>query len=212
MPPLRPYVWNVRLSQVACSSRRKGGSRAAHPSTCRQCFRFISARNFLAPRFMERADTVRGAYRGGILNKYTNYLIAVVNVGAVAIAILVFLQSLMTAPTGTQDASGMAGSGAALIALCTAVMLLIGPGQRSSRERQVHRLFIGICAMSSAYLWIAAESEIHPSQWELPSVLAAFAVVGAFFAVVIIPFVLIIRAFLPVRNSSGERDDGDPLD
>ena len=121
------------------------------------------------------------------------YLVLVAgNGGPAIVAAVVFYNTLTTAPSQGQDPSGSAGFGAAMIALCAAMMLFVGPGNSSRSVRLGHRTLIGISTMASAYLWIAAESQADPAKWELPSELATILFVGAGLAMIITPVGMIL--------------------
>ena len=67
---------------------------------------------------------------------------------------------------------------AALIAMCVATCALLKAATKPKNPRLVEFIMaIGVCA--SAYLWVSAESGLHPANLELPfSLFALFIVIG----------------------------------
>ena len=80
-----------------------------------------------------------------------------------------------------QDVTPPIGVGffAALIAMCVAACALLKAATEPKNPRLIEFMMaIGICA--SAYLWVSAESGLHPTNPELPfSLFALFIVIGA---------------------------------
>ena len=92
-------------------------------------------------------------------------------VAAVAAAIA-FLIPFLNAPTD-QDPTGGAGPFAPIVALCVAAMILAEAVRGGGLQiRRMPSIFIGLGSMGSAYLWMAAESDAHPLDPELPLALA----------------------------------------
>ena len=83
------------------------------------------------------------------------------------IGIIAILATTFSASTADNPA-GLAGVYAPLVALCTASIAftqVIHPG--GQRQRNVARIAIGLGSIVSAYLWLASESELHPTSLEL---------------------------------------------
>ena len=77
------------------------------------------------------------------------------------LAIAAFAAACLPSTNGRP--SGEAGLQAATIAMSIAATLLVeSVFVRGGTTRRLPRLFMGIMAMGSAYLWIAAEVEEHP--------------------------------------------------
>ena len=88
-------------------------------------------------------------------------------VAAVA-ALIAFMIPLLTAPTD-EDPTGGAGLFAPVVALCVAAMILTEAIKAEGLQiRRIPSIFIGLGGMGSAYLWMAAESDAHPLNPELP--------------------------------------------
>ena len=95
---------------------------------------------------------------------------------AAAIALLI---PFLTAPTD-QDPTGGAGPFAPIVALCVAAMILAEAVRGGGLQiRRMPSIFIGLGSMGSAYLWMAAESEVHPLDPELPLALAVLFAMAA---------------------------------
>ena len=96
--------------------------------------------------------------------------------------------------SGTADApSGEAGLYAALIALCAAAMITAEAVNADKMQiRKPQAICIGTCALASAYLWIAAEAEIHPADPQLMAQLS-FIWIAVLLAFVIPLIVLVSR-------------------
>ena len=107
-------------------------------------------------------------------------------VAAVATAIA-FLIPFLNSPTD-QDPTGSAGPFAPIVALCVAAMILAESVRSGGLQfRRVPSIFIGLGSMGSAYLWMAAESNAHPLDPELPLTLAIlFAMAAVMLAVPLI--------------------------
>ena len=107
-------------------------------------------------------------------------------VAAVATAIA-FLIPFLNAPTD-QDPTGGAGPFAPIVALCVAAMILAEAAKGEGLQiRRLPSTFIGLGSMGSAYLWMAAEGDVHPLDPELPVALAIlFAMAAVMLAVPLI--------------------------
>ena len=106
------------------------------------------------------------------------------------------------------DPAGQAGLYAALVALCTAGILL-AEAARESKVRPLPKVCIGLGTLATAYLWIADEAGVHPMNLSLPgSILLLYLLAAAVFS---IPLLLIITGgesnWLSRGRSSGK--DGD---
>ena len=99
-------------------------------------------------------------------------------VAAVAAAIA-FLIPFLSAPTD-QNPTGGAGPFAPIVALCVAPMILAEAVKGGGLQiRRIPSIFIALGSMGSAYLWMAAESDAHPLDPELPATLAILFLVAA---------------------------------
>lgn len=91
---------------------------------------------------------------------------------AAVAAAIAFMIPFLNAPTD-QDPTGGAGSFAPIVALCVAAMFFAeSVGGGGLRIRRMSSIFIGLGSMGSAYLWMAAESDAHPLDPQLPLLLA----------------------------------------
>ena len=104
-------------------------------------------------------------------------------------AALAFMVPILTAPTD-QDPTGGAGLFAPVVALCVAAMILTEAIKAERLQiRWVPSIFIGLGSMGSAYLWMAAESDAHPLDPELPlALIILFAAAALMLAVSLIPW------------------------
>ena len=87
-----------------------------------------------------------------------------------SMVVFIVIMSITTAllEEATEEApSGVAGFSAALIALCTAAMVFTEPRRLGSLALRMRRLCIGLGAMAGAYLWLADEANVHPTDPEL---------------------------------------------
>ena len=92
-------------------------------------------------------------------------------VAAVA-ALIVFMVPFLTPPTD-EDPTGGAGLLAPVVALCVAAMILTEAIKAGGLKiRRIPSISIGLGGIGSAYLWMAAESNAHPLDPELPLALA----------------------------------------
>ena len=83
-------------------------------------------------------------------------------------ALIAFMVPFLTPPTD-QDPTGGAGLFAPVVALCVAAMILTEAMKAGRLKiRRIPSIFIGLGSMGSAYLWMAAESDAHPLDPELP--------------------------------------------
>ena len=99
-------------------------------------------------------------------------------VAAVA-ATIAFMAPLLTAPTD-QDPTGGAGLLAPVVALCVAAMILIEAIKAGRLQiRRIPSIFIGLGSIGSAYLWMAAASDAHPLNPDLPVALLILFVISA---------------------------------
>ena len=146
------------------------------------------------------------------MKKFARFVVLLGNITAVALMVAVFATALTSEPTETQDASGMAGLGAALIALGIGMMLVFGHGDNSDGLRLAHRLLIGISAIAGAYLWIAAETVIHPSQPELLGELSILVVAAAGVALIVWPIAHHFVSSPSNAESQNKSGDGCPPD
>ena len=118
-------------------------------------------------------------------------------VAAVAAAIA-FLIPFLNAATD-QDPTGGAGPFAPIVALCVAAMILAEAVRSGGLQiRRMPSIFIGLGSMGSAYLWMAAESDTHPLDPELPVTLAILFAMAA------------VMVSLPLIAMSKSRSDGQP--
>ena len=99
-------------------------------------------------------------------------------VAAVA-ALIAFMVPFLIAPTD-QDPTGGAGLSAPVVALCVAAMILTEAIKAGRLQiRRIPGIFIGLGSIGSAYLWMAAESNAHPLDPELPLTLAILFAIAA---------------------------------
>ena len=118
---------------------------------------------------------------------------------AVAAAIAFFIPFL-NGPTD-QDPTGGAGPFAPIVALCVAAMILAESVKAGGMQfRRMPSIFIGLGSMGSAYLWMAAESDAHPLDPELPLTLAILFAMAA------------VMLTVPLIAWSKSRSDGQPSD
>jgi hypothetical protein len=100
-------------------------------------------------------------------------------VAAVA-ALIAFMVPFLTPPTD-EDPTGGAGLLAPVVALCVAAMILTEAIKAGGLKiRRIPGIFIGLGSIGSAYLWMAAESNAHPLDHELPLGLAILFAMAAF--------------------------------
>ena len=88
------------------------------------------------------------------------------------IAAAAFAAPLFEAST-KEDPSGGAGISAPIVALCAAAILLseaLNAGEL--RIRRIPSMFVAIGGLASAYLWVSDAAKTHPTNPELPLVLA----------------------------------------
>ena len=79
------------------------------------------------------------------------------------IAVIALASALYSEPT-KEDPAGGAGSYAPIVALCTAGMVISQLSSSAApRLRPIQSLCIGLGSIATAYLWYAAEAEVHPS-------------------------------------------------
>ena len=79
------------------------------------------------------------------------------------VASAAFADSLLTPPT-IENPTSDAGLVAPVIALCTAAIVFAqAMNPRGLRIQRTPGIFIGVGSMASAYLWMAAEAETHPT-------------------------------------------------
>ena len=126
---------------------------------------------------------------------------------SVILGIVTFVASMTTEPTAN-DPAGQAGLYAALVALCTAGIVL-AEAARESKVRPLPKVCIGVGTLATAYLWIADEAGVHPMNLSLPgSILLLYLLAAVVFS---IPMLLIITSgasnWLSRGCSSGK--DGD---
>ena len=120
-------------------------------------------------------------------------------VAAVAAAIA-FLIPFLNAPTD-QDPTGGAGPFAPIVALCVAAMILAEAVRGGGLQiRRMPSIFIGLGSMGSAYLWMAAESDAHPLDPELPLALAILFAMAA------------VMVSIPLLARSKSQSDGQSSD
>ena len=100
-------------------------------------------------------------------------------VAAVA-ALIAFMVPFLIAPTD-QDPTGGAGLLAPVVALCVAAMILTEAIKAGGLKiRRIPSISIGLGGIGSAYLWMAAESNAHPLDPELPLALAILFAMATF--------------------------------
>ena len=98
---------------------------------------------------------------------------------AAVAAATAFLIPFLNAPTD-QDPTGGAGPFAPIVALCVAAMILAESVKGGGLQiRRMPSIFIGLGSMGSAYLWMAAESDAHPLDPELPLTLVILFAIAA---------------------------------
>ena len=108
-------------------------------------------------------------------------------------AVIVFLAALFSEPT-EKDPSGGAGFYAAMLAMCAAAIFIAEAAYaKDAPVRRWPGVFLGVVTMASAYLWVAAESEVHPARWELFGAVGLLWLVCAVFALVVSIVLLIVR-------------------
>ena len=126
---------------------------------------------------------------------------------ALFIAVITFSIALVANPTD-KDPSGFAGVSAALIALFTAAMVTAqATNAGKGLIRQVKMFCIGLGAMASAYLWIAAEAGVHPSEPSLPVYLLVIGGLAAPAVVAIPLFTLVWEQLANNQSPNGEQDN-----
>ncbi len=124
------------------------------------------------------------------------------------VAVVAFLAPLLE-PATEEDPTGGAGVSAPIIALCVAAVLLSQAlSSGGMRLRRVPSIFIGIGSVASAYLWIAAEARVHPSDPQLPLILGILLLVAAF-ATIVVPFLAFSVRQRPSNQDNDEQDRPD---
>ena len=117
----------------------------------------------------------------------------------------VFLIAFFT-PSTDKDPAGIAGLSASRVALCAASMILSEAVHAGGLQiRRLPSIFIGICGMASAYLWIAGEADIHPRNPALPLTISLL------FAAVAVIFVgpVIALSSSPQSHDQSHGEEGD---
>ena len=115
-------------------------------------------------------------------------------------AAIAFLIPFLNAPTD-QDPTGSAGPFAPIVALCVAAMILAESVNGGGLQiRRMPSIFIGLGSVGSAYLWMAAESDAHPLDPELPLTLAILFAMAA------------VMLTVPLIAWSKSRSDGQTSD
>ena len=140
-------------------------------------------------------------------NDWVSILIIYIQIALVILGIFSFVTPLTIEPTA-DDPAGQAGLYAALVALCTAGIVL-AEAARESKVRLLPKVCIGVGTLATAYLWIADEAGVHPMNPSLPgSILLLYLLAAVVFS---IPMLLIITSgesnWLSRGRSSGK--DGD---
>ena len=126
---------------------------------------------------------------------------------SVILIIVTLLASMITEPT-TDNPAGEAGLYAALVALCTAGIIL-AEALRESKDNLMPKICIGLGTLATAYLWIADEPGMHPRNPSLPgNILLLYLLATAVFS---IPMLLIIAGWVSNWLSRGRYSgkDGD---
>ena len=123
------------------------------------------------------------------------------------LGIVTFVASMIAEPTAANPA-GEAGLYAALVALCTAGIIL-AEALRESKDHLLPKICIGLGTLATAYLWIADEAGVHPKNPNLlGNVLLLYLLAAGVFSM---PMLLIITSgasnWLSRGRSSGK--DGD---
>ena len=107
------------------------------------------------------------------------------------LAVIVFLAALFSDPT-EKDPSGGAGFHAAMLAMCAAAIFIAETAYvKNAPVRRLPSVFLGVVTLASAYLWIAAESEVHPASLELFGAVGLIWLACAVIALVM-PIILLI--------------------
>ncbi len=115
------------------------------------------------------------------------------------VAIIAFYTALTTDGT-KEDPAGVAGLYAPLIALSVASMVVAEAFRVSTRLfLWLRAIGIGVGSSLSAYLWMAEEAEVHPSNLNLLFDLSVVWVLAAIVSFVLMPF--LIAVILSFRDS-----------
>ncbi len=103
-------------------------------------------------------------------------------------AVIVFLNALLT--DGTEESpSGVAGWSAGMLAMSVAAIVIVEAAYSGSiAVKRWPGVFLGVVAMASAYLWVAAESEVHPANPGLFAGTIGFWLTCALLAIVVLVF------------------------
>lgn len=110
---------------------------------------------------------------------------------ATVIAIAAFLAPLLTAPSD-ENPTGGAGLFAPVVALCTAAIVLAeAVNAKRFQFRRIPSMFIGIGSMATAYLWMAAEADVHPANPTLLGAISLLWIVAAL-ATVAMPLIALV--------------------
>ena len=122
------------------------------------------------------------------------------------IAVIALASALYSEPT-KEDPAGGAGSYAPIVALCTAGMVISQLSSSAApRLRPIQSLCIGLGSIATAYLWHAAEAEVHPSDVALLtniSILFLLAIV----ATATVPLIGIVVRLRSSHQSHSEQGD-----
>ena len=122
---------------------------------------------------------------------------------ATASAVISFSIPLLTTPTD-QDPTGGAGAFAPLVAICVAAMILAEAANAGGLQiRKIPGVLIALGSMASAYLWMAAESEVHPREPALLGTLALLFSLGA------VMTLLVPVTALFVKSEPGDQSTSD---
>lgn len=113
----------------------------------------------------------------------------------------------MMIPLSDPEASKIAGSFAPVVALCVAAMILTEAVRAEGlRFRRTPSILIGLGSIASAYLWMAAASEAHPLNPELPRTLLVLFVIAALLTLFVLPTASWIKAQSNDQSPSDEDD------
>ena len=120
------------------------------------------------------------------------------------IAVATFTAALLTSPTN-ENPTGNPGLFAPIVALCTAAMILTqAVNGKGVKIQRFPGILIGIGSLASAYLWMAAEANIHPAD---PELLRTISIIWIAVAVVTIIIPLTSLMLTPQSKDQPSKDE-----
>ena len=121
---------------------------------------------------------------------------------AIVIAVAAFVAALID-----DDTTGGAGLFAPVVALCTAAIVLgEAVNSRGLQFRRAPGFFVSLLGMAPAYLWIAAEADIHPANPALLGEISLLWILAAL-ATVMMPLAALVVS--RQSNGSSPRENAD---